>query len=47
MKLFMFLKGGNQVINGLVDEKHRKLVQFVTLFHTLKHDMPMFWVVTC
>ncbi len=28
--------------NGLVGEKHKKLVQFATLFHTLKHGMPMF-----
>ncbi len=31
MKLFMFLKGGHQVINGLVGEKHRKLNQFATI----------------
>ncbi len=30
-----------QVINGLVGEKHKKLVQFATLFHTLKHGRPM------
>jgi hypothetical protein len=29
------------VINGLVGEKNRKLVQFPTLFHTLKHGMLM------
>jgi hypothetical protein len=46
-EVIMFLKGGNQVINGLVGEKHRKLDQFVTLFHTLKHDKPVFWVVAC
>ncbi len=27
--------------NGLVGEKRKKLVQFATLFHTLKHGMPM------
>ncbi len=43
----MFLKGGNQVINELVGEKHRKLNQFATLLHLLKHDRPMFWVVAC
>ncbi len=31
-----------QVSNGLVGEKHRKLVQFATLFHALKHGKPMF-----
>ncbi len=31
-----------EVFNGLVGEKHRKLVQFVTLFHTFKHGRPMF-----
>jgi hypothetical protein len=30
------------VTNGLVGERHRKLVQFATLFHTLKHGMLMF-----
>ncbi len=30
-----------QASNGLVGEKHRKLVQFATLFHTLKHGRPM------
>jgi hypothetical protein len=30
-----------QVTNGLVGEKHKKLVQFATMFHTLKHDMLM------
>jgi hypothetical protein len=30
-----------QVTNGLVGEKCRKLVQFATLFHTLKHGRPM------
>jgi hypothetical protein len=27
--------------NGLVHDKRKKLVQFVTLFHTLKHGRPM------
>ncbi len=27
--------------NWLVHEKHKKLVQFVRLFHTLKHGRPM------
>jgi hypothetical protein len=27
--------------NGLVSEKRKKLIQFATLFHTLKHGMPM------
>jgi len=31
-----------QVINGLANEKCRKLVQFDTLFHTLKNGRPMF-----
>jgi len=31
-----------QVTNGLLGEKHKKLVQFATMFHTLKHDMLMF-----
>jgi len=31
-----------QMTNGLVSEKCRKLVQFATLFHTLKHGRPMF-----
>jgi hypothetical protein len=30
-----------QVFNGLVGEKRRKLVQFVTLFHIFKHGRPM------
>jgi len=30
------------MINGLASEKHTKLVQFATLFHTLKHGRPMF-----
>jgi hypothetical protein len=30
-----------QVTNGLAGEKHKKLVQFATLFHTLKHARPM------
>ncbi len=30
-----------QVTIGLVSEKHKKLVQFATLFHTLKHGRPM------
>jgi hypothetical protein len=30
-----------QVTNELVGEKCRKLVQFATLFHTLKHGRPM------
>jgi hypothetical protein len=30
-----------QVINGVVVEKHIKLIQLATLFHTLKHGMPM------
>jgi hypothetical protein len=30
------------VTNGLVYEKHKKLVQFATLFHTLKHGKPTF-----
>jgi hypothetical protein len=31
-----------QVTNGLVHERHKKLVQFATLFHTLKHGKPTF-----
>lgn len=31
-----------QVINEFVGEKHNKLVQFITLFHTLKHGRRMF-----
>jgi hypothetical protein len=31
-----------QVINGLVGEKHEKLVHIITLFHTLKHGRLMF-----
>jgi len=31
-----------QISNELVGEKCRKLVQFVTLFHTFKHGRPMF-----
>jgi hypothetical protein len=27
--------------NGLVGEKHKKLVQFVSMFHTLKYGMLM------
>lgn len=30
-----------QVTNGLVSENHKKQVQFVTLFHTLKHGKQM------
>jgi hypothetical protein len=30
-----------QVTNGLVGEKHKKLVQFATMFHTLKHGILM------
>jgi len=30
-----------QVTNGLACEKHRKLIQFATLFHTLKHGRPL------
>jgi hypothetical protein len=30
-----------QVYNGLVGEKHKRLVQFAKLFHTLKHGKPM------
>ncbi len=30
-----------QVSNGLVGEERKKLVQFATLFHTLKHGKPM------
>jgi hypothetical protein len=30
-----------QVANGVVGEKHRKFIQFATLFHTLKHGKPM------
>jgi len=30
-----------QVTNELAGEKHKKLVQFATLFHTLKHGRPM------
>jgi hypothetical protein len=30
-----------RVTNVLVGEKHRKLVQFATMFHTLKHGMLM------
>jgi hypothetical protein len=44
-KLHMLLKGKyiylQQVSNGIVGEKRRKLVQFVTLFHTLKHGKPL------
>jgi hypothetical protein len=29
------------VANGVVGVKYRKLVQFATLFHTLKHGKPM------
>jgi hypothetical protein len=29
------------VTNGLVNEKRKKLIQFATLFHTLKHGRPM------
>jgi hypothetical protein len=45
MKLFMLPKGNNiyslQIINGLVGEKHRNLVNIATLFYALKHGMPM------
>jgi hypothetical protein len=41
IKPCMLLKGENiylqQVSNGLVGEKHRKLVQFATLFHSWLH----------
>ncbi len=30
-----------QMINGLVGKKCKKLAQFATLFHTLKHGRPM------
>ncbi len=30
-----------QATKGLIGEKHKKLVQFATLFHTLKHGGPM------
>lgn len=30
-----------QVANGVMGEKHKKLIQFVTMFHTLKHGKPM------
>ncbi len=30
-----------QVANGVVG-KHKKLIQFATLFHVLKHGRPMF-----
>ncbi len=29
------------VVNGVVGENPRKLVQFVTLFCIVQHDMPM------
>jgi len=31
-----------QVTNGLVHEKRKKLVEFATLFHTLKHGRPTY-----
>ncbi len=30
-----------EIFNWLVGEKRRKLIQFVTLFHTYKHGRPM------
>jgi len=30
-----------QIINGLVGEKHKNLVNIATLFYALKHGMPM------
>jgi len=30
-----------QMTNGLVGERHKKLVQFATMFHTLKHGLLM------
>jgi hypothetical protein len=41
----MLLRGENlclqQVTNGLISEKCKKLIQFATLFHKLKHGKPM------
>jgi hypothetical protein len=31
-----------QITIGLAGEKRKKLVYFITLFHTLKHGRPMF-----
>ncbi len=30
-----------QVGNGVVGEKYKKIIQFTTLFHILKHGKPM------